>query len=355
MRRGFAVDRVDEALAAFPALTALTYTPKWRRPGIQWLSAVATDARRRCTSQRTVRLILWDAPFDPWRVPVAGGGQPGDRPPWAVVCSRQRIRFPNWDEVETLPTTETLDDVDDIATFASSFLGGWGGPPGDPPLPHGVAADVAFLRHWALPDMSYWGPDDVYRFIAAPAASRVARATVADGGGGGDLLTGRQVLDDLRAGEAFAAHPAVMGAIDTVAPPYMRGGYGTDQLHADLTKQHLMACTGDAEEARWAKLGVDGGPDVVACRAPYKAALEALRSHVVGGHLYCVSLHTEKEELPSSLSGPDGPGFYCTKPALNWVGFHCTKPALNWVVGVSPDSGFLLGAIAMQKCHGMCG
>jgi len=171
----------------------------------------------------------------------------------------------------------------------------------------------------------------------------VARATVADGGGCGDLLTGRQVLDDLRAGEAFAAHPSVMGAIDTVAPLYMRGGYGTNQLHADLTKQNLMACTGDAEEARWAKQGVDWGPYVVASRAPYKAALEALRSHVIGGHLYCVALHTEKEELPSSLFGPDGPGFYCTKPALNWV------------VGVSPESGFLLGAIAMQKCHGMCG
>jgi len=54
-----------------------------------------------------------------------------------------------------------------------------------------------------------------------------------------------------------------------------------------------MAYTGDGQEADWVEEGVDGKSDVLAYRAPHVTALDALRRHVVGGHLYCVSLHTE--------------------------------------------------------------
>jgi len=346
---GFPMDRIDEALTAFPSLTALTYTPECGRPGLRWLSAVAADARRRCTSRRTVRPIVWDHPVDPWHMPVAGGGLPGDPPPWDVVCPRERIHLFAPEKLEAYPTAEPMDDVDGIAAFASDFPGGWGGPPGGAPLPPGVAADVAFLRGWALPRIAYFGSIDseLYHFIAAPAAGRVACAAAAGGGGGGGgLLTGRQVLDDLRAGAAFAANPAVMGALDTVAPPCVQGlRDGADHLHTDPTKQSLMAYTGDEEEAVWAQQGVDGEADVVAHRAPHVAALDALRRHVVGGHLYCVSLHTERVEIGGDeVVGDDGVVLSTKASAL----------VLNWVVGVSPDSGHLLGAFAVQPCHNLC-
>jgi len=223
---GLHMNRIDVVLAVFPASTALTYTPEWWRSRLRWLSAVTADARRRCTSRRTVRPIVWDSPVDPWHMPVAGGGLPGDPPPWDAVCPRERIRLDGSGQFEANLTAEPMDDVDGIATSASDFPGGWDGPPGRAPLPLGVTADIVFLRSWALPEITYYGSAnlDMYRFIAAPAAGRVARAAATDGGGGnGRLLTGRQVLHDLRAGAAFEATPAVMSALNTVAPPYVRG------------------------------------------------------------------------------------------------------------------------------------
>ena len=79
---GFGADRIDEALAALPRLTALAFTPvapDWDGVADGSHGRVgAANARRVSTSRTAVRAIIQGEAVDPWWVPAvegAGGGK----------------------------------------------------------------------------------------------------------------------------------------------------------------------------------------------------------------------------------------------------------------------------------------
>jgi len=124
--------------------------------------------------------------------------------------------------VETYPTVQPMVNVDGIATYATLFPRGWGGAG----LPAGVAADVAFLRSWEMPESCYYGNSQVgmHRFITEPAG----RPHTAE------LPTASAVLADLLV-KYFVGRPGV--ALDTVKPPCVPAPFaakdGGDQVHTD--------------------------------------------------------------------------------------------------------------------------
>eukprot|EP00168_Porphyra_purpurea_P020715 TRINITY_DN8828_c0_g1_i1.p1 TRINITY_DN8828_c0_g1~~TRINITY_DN8828_c0_g1_i1.p1 ORF type:complete len:237 (-),score=68.61 TRINITY_DN8828_c0_g1_i1:192-902(-) len=233
-----------------------------------------------------------------------------------AAAGRQPISLDWADIVETYPTTQPMVNVAGIATFATHFPGGWEGAG----VPDGVAADVAFLRSWALPEECYYGNTQVglHPFIAEPAV----RPHTAG------LPTASEVLADLLVKD-FVSRPDV--ALDAANIPYVERAAGAflggDQIHTDGGAQ-FMFCTDPVEVVPHAETE----EDLPAMQASVDA-LTALRSYVVDGHVYFVVAHTVpvgEEDLPF--------------PNL----------VLLWAVGVSPASGHLVGGWGVQACHNLC-
>jgi len=216
---------------------------------------------------------------------------------------------------ETYPTAQPMVNDAGIATYATHFTDGWGGE-----LPAGVAADVAFLRSWALPDECHYGNPQVGMspFTAEPAVRPHSAG----------LPTAAEVLADLLVNN-FAGLPGV--ALDSVDPPFVPKAdpmvTGADQIHTNGIKQYMF-CTEPVEVVPY---GVQE-EDLPGMQASIDA-LDALRSYVVDRHVYFVVVHT---------------------PLVGQEEFPFPNLVLLWAVGVSPASGNLVGAWGVQFCHNLC-
>lgn len=222
-----------------------------------------------------------------------------------------------WDGEEAAsPTAQPLVKQGGIVTFADQFLDGFDAPT----LPAGVAADVAFLRAWLLPPTAFYGPETpLHPFTCAAAATTTPTV----------LPTAAAVLAALRVVDF--RNPTV--DLDQVAPPLERRfTVGIDYIHADVTQNNCLFWRHEAGQLTSSAVTEGRRADM---RASARA-LAALRAYVRDGHVYFANIHP----LRGEGVGPDE----------NYL----AAVALFWAVGVSPASGNLVGAWALNECYNVC-
>lgn len=175
-----------------------------------------------------------------------------------------------------------------------------------------VSRDADFLKQ--LPKINCWyGACDcqLYPFICVPEIPFTS------------VPTAKSVLGELRASYFKSDHIASLDASSIPYPGY-RPGTDNDEIHTDSDKQSIFPKPEDQEEEEdWAAVSP---ADSIRWH-------EELRRYVLDGHVFYVLLHTK-------------PHPYGEFEFSEWV--------ILFAVGVSPDTGNLVGAITHQACHNYC-
>lgn len=121
--------------------------------------------------------------------------------------------------------------------------------------------------------------------------------------------------------------------LDQVAPPLERRfTVGIDYIHVDVTQNDCLFWRHEEGQLTSSAVTEGGRADM---RASARA-LAALRAYVRDGHVYFANIHP----LRGEEVGPDENVFAAV--------------ALFWAVGVSPASGNLVGAWALNECYNVC-
>ncbi|MDB6023821.1 MAG: hypothetical protein JWM68_44 [Verrucomicrobiales bacterium] len=203
---------------------------------------------------------------------------------------------------EDFPLDERIVLRDSIASFENRALGSE------------AMEDVRFLA--SLPATRCWygaGDCKLHPFVCVSATPLTS------------LPTAASVLRELRAVRFKSIH---IPSLDTVSLPYLGYHPGTenDEIHTESDKPNIFASPGD-------KLAELADPSVVAAYANSLRWHSELQRFVLCGHLYYVLLHTK----------PHRHGEY---EFSDWV--------ILFAIGVSPKSGYLVGAVTHQVCHNYC-
>jgi hypothetical protein len=173
-----------------------------------------------------------------------------------------------------------------------------------------ASADISFLD--SLPRVYCWfGASDCefHPFIAVPESPLRS------------LPTAASVLRELRAVRFKSAH---IPTLDTVSLPYPGYHPGlNDEIHTESEEQRIFAPSEDNLL----------NPNVSAKHTDSMRWHSELRGYVVEGHVFYVLLHAK-------------PHRYEQFEFSDWV--------VLFAVGVSPHSGYLLGAVTHQACHNYC-
>ena len=202
---------------------------------------------------------------------------------------------------EDFPLGERIVLRDSIAFFESQ-----------PSVDADIRHDTEFLAK--LPStLCYYGARDcqLYPFICVPESPYR------------DLPYASVVLRDLRADNFRSEH---IKNLDTISIPYPGYAPGTenDEIHTETGEQAIFQKTDDLEKD-------DDGNAI----PPHKSLLwhSELQSYVLNSHIYYVLLHT--------------------KP-YKYEDCELSDIVILFAVGVSPQTGNLVGAVTHQVCHNYC-
>lgn len=197
---------------------------------------------------------------------------------------RMLIELLYWGGIDPYPTDQPMVNDGGIATFASDFPDGFDDPPGG--LPRGVAADVTFLRTWALSPTVYYGGSE-HPLLPFTCAAAVPHGT---------LPTAAQVAGDLHKPDFAAGAPGVQ--LDTAHPPLVPESWdavGVDQLHTVADENFIFCHDADLDE-EMEPAPAEAMAETHAGMVQSNRSLAALRAYVWDGHVYFVVLHTAKTE-----------------------------------------------------------
>ena len=143
------------------------------------------------------------------------------------------------------------------------------------------------------------------------------------------LPSAREVLNTLRASCFESEHINSLDASHVPFPGY-HPHTKNDEVHTDDTKQFLFAREkrdeDDTDEVPRDPIGIVARYSSLGCH-------EALKSIVLDSHLFYVLIHAK-------------PRKYDTFTASDYV--------ILFGVGVSRESGFLIGVVGQQSCHNLC-